>query len=106
MPARGVRLIVEASNYRWNPPAMRRILVGRARRHQAEGGIKNEVMEERNIGKQFASDKLRAVHRALERLATGITKALPLGKAKRMVGRCSQTRPNRAGEAFIDLLMR
>src|SRR5438067_1056939 len=52
--------------------AMRRILVERARRHQAlkrGGGQEHESFQESSIAAPFPADELLAVHEALERLA-------------------------------------
>lgn len=69
--------------------AMRRILVERARRHQAfkrGGGKKLEAFEESKIAAKFPSDELLKVHEALERLAAADKAAAELVKLRYFAG--------------------
>ena len=69
--------------------AMRRILVERARRHQAVkrgGGAEHEDFEESRIIAEFPSDELLAIHEALEGLATEDPSAAELVKLRYFAG--------------------
>jgi RNA polymerase sigma factor (TIGR02999 family) len=69
--------------------AMRRILVERARRHQAlkrGGGVEHEAFDESRIAGEFPSDELLAVHEALERLAAEDAPAAELVKLRYFAG--------------------
>jgi len=69
--------------------AMRRILVERARRHQAlkrGGGAAHEDFEESRIIAEFPCDELLAIHEALEGLAAEDPAAAELVKLRYFVG--------------------
>jgi RNA polymerase sigma factor (TIGR02999 family) len=69
--------------------AMRRILVERARKHQAlkrGGGAEHEALDESSIAMNFPADELLAVHEALERLAVEDASAAELVKLRYFAG--------------------
>jgi RNA polymerase sigma factor (TIGR02999 family) len=69
--------------------AMRRILVERARKHQAlkrGGGASHEALDESSIAVEFPADELLAVHEALERLAAEDRSAAELVKLRYFAG--------------------
>ena len=69
--------------------AMRRILVERARKHQAlkrGGGAEHEALDESRIAVEFPADELLAVHEALERLASEDGSAAELVKLRYFAG--------------------
>lgn len=69
--------------------AMRRILVERARKHQAlkrGGGAEHEALDESRIGVEFPAGELLAVHEALERLAVEDISAAELVKLRYFAG--------------------
>lgn len=69
--------------------AMRRILVERARRHQAlkrGGGVAHESFVDSRIAAEFPADELLAVHEALERLAAEDAPAAELVKLRYFAG--------------------
>jgi len=69
--------------------AMRRILVERARRHEAlkrGGGVEHEPFEDSRIAVEFPYDELLAVHEALERLTAEDAPAAELVKLRYFAG--------------------